>query len=52
MFGYKLVCKSKIMFGYKLVCSMFTTIHYVAAYKTVHMYYLKKSHDLLNKLCD
>ena len=33
------------MFDYKPVCNPFATTHYVAAYKTIHMYYLKKSHD-------
>ena len=35
-------------FGYKL----FATTHYVVAYKTIHMYYLNMSHDLLNRSCD
>jgi hypothetical protein len=39
-------------FGYKRVCNQFVTTYYVAAYKTIHMYYLKKSHDLLNRSCD
>jgi hypothetical protein len=39
-------------FGYKLVYSLFATTHDVAAYKAIHMYYLKKSHDSLNKSCD
>ena len=43
---------SWIRFGYILICNPFTTTYYVAAYKTIHMYYLKKSHDSLNKLCD
>ena len=30
----------------------FSTTHYVAAYKTIHMYYLRKSHDSLNRSCD
>ena len=34
------------------VCSPFATNHYVAAYKIMHMYYLKKSHDSLNRSCD
>jgi hypothetical protein len=38
----------KIWFGYK----QFATTHYVVAYKTIHMYYLKISHDSLNKSCD
>ena len=36
-------------FGYKPVCSQFATTYYVAASKIIHMYYLKKSHDLLNR---
>ena len=36
----------------KPVCSHFPTIHYMSAYKTIHMYYLKNSHNLLNKPCD
>ena len=43
---------NRTRFGYKLVCSQFVTIHYVAAYKTIHMYYLKKSHDSLNRSCN
>ena len=39
-------------FDYKLVCNQFVATYYVAAYKTIHMYYLKKSHDLLNESCD
>ena len=39
-------------FGYKLVCSQFATTHYVAAYNIIYMYYLKKSHDPLNRSCD
>ena len=27
-------------------------IHYVIAYKIIHMYYLKKLHDSLNRLYD
>jgi hypothetical protein len=34
-------------FDYKSVCNRFATTHYVTAYKTIHMYYLKKSHDSL-----
>ena len=34
------------------VCSQFATTHYVTGYKTIHMYYLKKSHDSLNRPCD
>ena len=39
-------------FDYKLVCSPFATTHYIAAYKTIYMYYLKKLHNSLNKSCD
>jgi hypothetical protein len=39
-------------FGYKLICSLFVTTHYVRAYKTIHMYYLKKSHNSLNLCLD
>ena len=39
-------------FGYKPAYSMFATTHYVVVYKIIHMYYLKKLHDSLNKLCD
>ena len=39
-------------FGYKSVCSRFIITHYVTAYKTIHIYYLKKSHDSLNRSCD
>ena len=39
-------------FDYKSVCSWFATTHYVAPYKTIYMYYLKKSHDSLNRSCD
>ena len=39
-------------FSYKPVCNPFAITHYVAAYKTIYMYYLKKSHDLLNRSCD
>ena len=39
-------------FDYKPVCNPFAITHYVVIYKTIHMYYLKKSHDLLNKSCD
>jgi hypothetical protein len=39
-------------FGYKSVCSPFATTHYVTTWKTIHMYYLKKSHDSLNMSCD
>ncbi len=39
-------------FDYKPVCSQFATTHYVAAYKTIYMYYLKKSHDSLNRSYD
>ena len=35
-------------FSYKPVYSLFVITHYVTAYKTIYMYYLKKSHDLLN----
>ena len=41
-----------LRFGYKPICSPFVTIHCMAAYKTIHMYYLKKSHDSLNRSCD
>jgi hypothetical protein len=44
--------KYKIRLGYKLVCNSFVTIHYVVAYETIHMYYLKKLHDSLNRSCD
>ena len=39
-------------FDYKPICNQFTTTHYVIDYKTIHMYYLKKSHDSLNRSCD
>ena len=32
--------------------SFIKTNHYVATHKTIHMYYLTKSHDLLNKSYD
>ena len=35
-----------------IYCSWFATIYYVVAYKTINMYYLKKSHDLLNRSRD
>ena len=44
--------KKKTRFGYKLVRCQFTTTHYVAAYKTIDIYYLKKSYDSLNRSCD
>ena len=44
---YKVI-KIRIRFGYKPVCSRFVTTYYVTAYKTIYMYYLKKSHDTLN----
>ena len=43
---------ARIRFGYKFVCSQFTTTHYVTVYKTINMYYLKKSHNSLNRSCD
>ena len=43
---------NKTRFDYKPVCSQFAITHYVAVYKTIHMYYLKKSHDSLNRSCD
>jgi hypothetical protein len=42
----------KTWFSYKQVYSQFATTHYVVAYKTIHMYYLKMSHDSLNRSCD
>ena len=33
--------------GEGLATNQFVTTHYVAAYKTIHIYYLKKSHDSL-----
>ncbi len=39
----------RIRFGYKPVCNQFITIYYVTAYKTIYVYYFKKSHNLLNK---
>ena len=39
-------------FDYKPICSQFATTHYVTVYKTIYMYYLKKSHDSLNRLYD
>ena len=33
----------------KVVCNPFATTHYVEAYKIIHMYYLNKSHNLLNR---
>ena len=44
--------KYKITLGYKLVCNSFVITHYVATYETIYMYYLKKSHDSLNRSCD
>ncbi len=41
-----------IRFGYKPICSSFATTYYVTTYKTIHMYYLKKSHDSLNRSCN
>ena len=36
----------------KIWLQTFATTHYVTTYKTIHMYYLKKSNDSLNKPCD
>jgi hypothetical protein len=33
--------------GQGLATNRFAITHYVVAYKTIHMYYLKKSHDSL-----
>ncbi len=33
-------------FSYKRVCSLELQTNYVATHKTIHMYYLNKSHDL------
>ena len=43
--------KRWIRFDYKSICIQFATTHYVIAYKTIHMYDLKKLHGSLNKLC-
>ena len=42
----------KIIKRTRFVCSPFATTHYVTAYKTIHIYYLKKSHDSLNRSYD
>ena len=47
----------KIELGYKpvyghLVCSQLSTAHYMTSHKTIYMYYLNKSHDLLNRSCN
>ena len=44
--------KSRTRFGYKLVSSPFVTTPYIAVYKIIQIYYLKKSHDSLNRSCD
>ena len=44
--------KKKTRFGYKLVRCQFATTHYMAAYKTIDIYYLKKPYDSLNRSCD
>ena len=36
----------------QFVVRLLAITHYVAAYKTVKIYYLKKSHDLLNRSYD
>ena len=41
-----------IPFRIRFVCSQFAITHHVTAYKTIHIYYLKKSHDSLNRSCD
>ena len=38
--------KSRIQYSYKLVCSHLATT--LTTLKTIHIYYLNKSHDLLN----
>ena len=38
--------KIRTKFDYKPICNRFATTHYVAAYKTIHIYYLKKLHNL------
>ena len=35
-----------------LQTGLFVIIHYVVSYKTIHMYYLKKLYNLLNRSCD
>ena len=52
-----LVVKTRVGFSkdkvwYNLVYSQFAKIYYVTAYKTIHIYYLKKSHKSLNRSCD
>ncbi len=37
---------------YKPVCNPFATTYYMTDYKTIYMYYLKKSHDSLNRSYD
>ena len=48
--------KSKLIilihFTYFVEGQGLATIYYMAAYKTIHIYYLKKSHDLLNRSCN
>ena len=44
--------KNRRRFGYKPVSNQFTTTHYMTAYKIIHMYYLKKSYDSLDKSRD
>ena len=47
-----------IEFGYGLAINQFVvsllhlTTWQTGTYKTIHMYYLKKSHDSLNSSCD
>ena len=49
---YTIIKINRTRFDYKLVCNQFVTTHYVAVYKTINVYYLKKSHDSLNRSCD
>ncbi len=44
--------KKRARFDYKQIYNSFATIHYMTVYKTIHIYYLNKSHDLLNRSCD
>ena len=40
----------KTEFDYKPICNQLA--FYVATHKIIYMYYLNKSHDLLNRSCD
>ena len=44
--------KLRILFSYKPFCNLEVQVNYVTTYKIIHIYYLNKSHDSLNKSCD